>query len=165
MAQDAEMKFAWRIVGLLVGAVFVFAGLTKIVDLQPFRFVDPMDFARDIDNYKILPWTIGVWLAFYLPWLEMICGLALIFRWLYTGALTLVLALMLVFIGGSIAAKARGIDITCGCFGHMSDQLSFAWHMALDFAILGALLVLLSRAQSRPKESEVAPIDTVATSP
>ena len=136
------MKFVWRILGLLVGAVFVFAGLTKIIDLPSVRFVDPMDFARDIDNYKILPWTLGVWLAFYLPWLEIICGLALIFRRLYSGALALVLALMLVFIGGSIAAKARGIDITCGCFGHVSDQLSFAWHMALDFAILMALVAL-----------------------
>jgi putative oxidoreductase len=147
------MKFAWRIVGLLVGAVFVFAGLTKIIDLQPVRFVDPMDFARDIDNYKILPWTISVWLAVYLPWLEIICGIALIFRRLYSGALALVLALMLVFIGGSIAAKARGIDITCGCFGHVSDHLSFVWHMALDFAILGAVVVLWYK---RPNDRLIA---------
>ena len=139
---------AWRIVGLIVGAVFVFAGLTKIVDFQPLRFVDPMDFARDIDNYKILPWTIGVRLAFYLPWLEIICGLALIFRRLYSGALALVLALMLVFIGGSIAAKARGIDITCGCFGHVSDKLSFAWHMGLDLAILAMIIGLCRNASA-----------------
>lgn len=136
------MRIAWRSMGLLIGALFVFAGLTKIVDLQPFRFLDPMEFARSIDNYKILPWAISVWLALYLPWLEIICGLALIFRRLYSGALTLVLALMLVFIGGSVAAKARGIDITCGCFGHVSDQLSFAWHMVLDLAILVGVVVL-----------------------
>jgi putative oxidoreductase len=136
------MKLAWRIVGLLVGAVFVFAGLSKIVDFQPFRFLDPMDFARDIDNYKILPWTMSVGLALYLPWLEMICGLALIFRRLYSGALVFLIALLLVFIGASIAAKTRGIDISCGCFGHLSDQLSFAWHMALDFAILVAVAAL-----------------------
>jgi putative oxidoreductase len=147
------MKIAWRIVGLLVGAVFVFAGLTKIVDFQPFRFVDPMEFARGIDNYKILPWTISVWLAFYLPWVEMFCGFALIFRRLYSGALTLVLALMLVFIGGSVAAKARGIDITCGCFGHVSDHLSFAWHMALDLAILAGVVALWRK---RPNDQLIA---------
>lgn len=143
------MKFAWRIIGLLAGAVFVFAGLSKIIDFLPFRFLDPMDFARDIDNYKILPWTIGVGLAFYLPWLEMICGLALIFRRLYSGALALLLALLLVFIGASIAAKARGIDISCGCFGHVSDQLSFAWHLVLDFAIVAALLMLVRFRRAR----------------
>jgi uncharacterized membrane protein YphA (DoxX/SURF4 family) len=144
------MKFAWRIVGLLVGAVFIFAGLTKIVDFQPFRVLEPMDFARDIDNYKILPWWMSVQLALYLPWLEIICGLALVLRRLYSGALALLLALLVVFIGASFAAKARGIDITCGCFGHVSDQLSFAWHMVLDLAILAALVALwLTRSNDR----------------
>jgi putative oxidoreductase len=136
------MKFAWRIVGLLIGAVFIFAGLTKIVDLQPFRILDPMDFARGIDNYKLLPWLMSVLLALYLPWLEIICGLALIGRRFYSGALALLLALLLVFIGASFAAKARGLDITCGCFGHVSDQLSFTWHMVLDLAILAAVVAL-----------------------
>lgn len=136
------MKFAWRIVDLLVGGVFIFAGISKIVALQPFRFLDPMELARDIDNYKMLPWAICVGLALYLPWLEMICGLALIFRRWYSGALTILFALLLVFIGASIAAKTRGLDITCGCFGHLSNQLSFAWHLALDFAIVAAVVAL-----------------------
>lgn len=148
------MKIAGRIVGLLVGALFVFAGLTKMIDFQPFRFLDPMDFARDIDNYKILPWQVSVPLALYLPWLEIICGLALILRRLYSGALTLILALLLVFIGGSIAAKARGIDISCGCFGHVSDQLSFAWHMVLDLAILAAVVALW---WTRPNDRGIVP--------
>jgi putative oxidoreductase len=150
------MKFAWRIVGLLLGAVFIFAGLTKMVDFQPFRVLDPMDFARDIDNYKILPWSINVLLALYLPWLEIICGLALVLRRLYSGALALLLALLVVFIGASFAAKARGIDITCGCFGHVSDQLSFAWHMVLDLAILAAVVALwkLDRGISQVVKSD-----------
>jgi putative oxidoreductase len=155
MAQQEQMKFAWRIVGLLVGGVFIFAGLSKIVDLQPFRFLDPMEFARDIDNYKMLPWTICVGLALYLPWLEVICGLALIVRRWYSGALRILFALLLVFIGASIAAKMRGIDITCGCFGHLSNQLSFAWHLALDFAIVAAVAALWrwDRRRSTPSEA------------
>ena len=144
------MKVVWRIVGLLVGAIFIFAGLTKMVDFQPFRVLDPMDFARDIDNYKLLPWWLSVRLALYLPWLEIICGLALVFRRLYSGALALLLALLVVFIGASFAAKARGIDITCGCFGHVSDQLSFAWHIVLDLAILAAVVALwFTRSRGR----------------
>ena len=142
MAQQEQMKFAWRILGLLIGGVFIFAGLSKIVGLQPFRLLDPMEFARDIDNYKMLPWGICVGLALYLPWLEVMCGLALIFRRWYSGALTILFALLLVFIAASIAAKTRGIDISCGCFGHLSNQLSFAWHLALDFAIAAAVVVL-----------------------
>ncbi|MEY2564499.1 MAG: hypothetical protein QOH88_2692 [Verrucomicrobiota bacterium] len=132
-----EMKttsLIWRLVGIVIGALFIYAGVLKAWD--------PVRFAGDIENYHILPWAVNVRLAFYLPWLEILCGLALIFRRLYSGALALVLALMLVFIGATIAAKVRGLDISCGCFGHASDQLSFAWHMVLDLAILAAVVAL-----------------------
>jgi putative oxidoreductase len=134
-AQPSSFRhFLWRILAIIIGALFVYAGALKAWD--------PVRFAGDIQNYHVLPWALNARLAFYLPWLEMICGFGLIFRRLYSGALALLLALLLVFIGASIAAKARGIDISCGCFGHLSDQLSFAWHMALDFAIFAGVAAL-----------------------
>lgn len=140
----ASPTILWRVLAILIGALFVYAGVLKAWD--------PVRFAGDIENYHVFPWAVNVRLAFYLPWLEIACGLALIFRRLYSGALTLVLALMVVFIGATIAAKARGIDISCGCFGHVSDQLSFAWHLVLDFAILGAVVALwFSERHSRSK--------------
>src|ERR1700732_5092982 len=130
------MKLLWRILDVIVGGIFVYAGAIK--------GLDPTQFANDIDNYKALPWFISVRLAFYLPWLEMLCGLALIFRFLYRGGLSICSALTLVFMGATIAAKARGLDITCGCFGHASQHWNFWQHMAVDFSILIALAVLLS---------------------
>ena len=124
----------WRVLGIIIGALFVYAGVLKVWD--------PVGFAGDIQNYHVLPWIVNVALAFYLPWLEISCGLALIFRRFYSGALALLLGLLLVFLGATIAAKARGIDISCGCFGHVSDQLSFAWHLVLDFAVLAAVIAL-----------------------
>jgi len=134
---NAPSTIVWRILAILIGALFVYAGAIKAMD--------PVEFAGDIQNYHVLPWTVNVRLAFYLPWLEIACGLGLIFRRLYSGALSIVLALMVVFIGATIAAKARGIDISCGCFGHVSDQLSFAWHLVLDFAILATVAALWIR--------------------
>jgi putative oxidoreductase len=134
----------WRIVDLIVGGLFIYAGVVKAME--------PLRFANDIENYHLLPWPIGVRLAFYLPWLEILCGLALVTRRLYSGALSILVGLMLVFIGATIAAKARGIDITCGCFGHVSENLSFTWHLVLDFAILAALIALwLSNASRRAR--------------
>src|SRR4029077_2320380 len=103
---------------------------------------DPAQFANDIDNYKILPWPISVGLAFYLPWLEMFCGLALILRRLYLGGLSILTGLILVFTLATIAAKIRGLDITCGCFGHASQNWSFPAHLSTNLAILAGLLVL-----------------------
>jgi putative oxidoreductase len=139
MAEVKEMKLVWRTVDLIIGGLFVYAGVIKALD--------PVGFANDIDNYKTLPWMIGVGLAFYLPWLEIFCGLALIFRILYRGGLSILGALTLVFIVVSIVAKARGLDISCGCFGHPGKNLSVAWHLIIDFAILTALMFLLRRPQ------------------
>ena len=124
----------WRAVAFVIGGIFIYAGAVKIVD--------PVEFARDIDNYKMLPWQTGVWLALYLPWLEIFCGLALIIRVLYRGGVFILTALMALFIVLTIVAKARGLDISCGCFGHASKYLSFAWHLVLDFLLLGGLVLL-----------------------
>jgi putative oxidoreductase len=124
----------WHIVDLIVGGIFIYAGTMKTLD--------PIGFASDIDNYKILPWTIGLGLAFYLPWLEIACGLAVVFRRLYLGGLSILVALASIFIAATVAAKIRGLDITCGCFGHVNQHWNFSGHLALDLAILGALLAL-----------------------
>jgi len=124
----------WRAVDFIIAAIFVYAGVLKVLD--------PVQLAHDIDHYKILPWTIGVGLAFYLPWLEIFCSLALVFRLFYRGALSILTALVVVFLVATIAAKARGLDITCGCFGHASENWSFPMHLALDLGILAALAVL-----------------------
>lgn len=136
------MKIIWRFLDLIVGGVFIYAGAIKALD--------PVRFGLDIDNYKSLPWFISVRLAFYLPWLEIFCGLALIFRFLYRGGLSILTALILVFIGATIAAKARGLDITCGCFGHASEHWSFPQHMAIDLAILVGLIALWIKSRVRP---------------
>lgn len=124
----------WRIVALIIGGIFIYAGVMKIFD--------PVGFANDIDNYKILPWPLTVRLAFYLPWLEMFCGLAVILGLLYRGGLFILTGLTFVFIAASITAKVRGLDITCGCFGHASKDWSFTRHLLVDLAIFAGLIVL-----------------------
>ena len=134
------MKWLWRGVDLVLGGIFIYAGVLKVIE--------PLRFASDIENYHIVPWPLGVRLAFYLPWLEILCGLGLVIRRLYAGALAILCGLVLLFLIATISAKWRGIDITCGCFGSASNNLSFGWHLALDFAILAGLAMLSMRATS-----------------
>jgi putative oxidoreductase len=137
------MKIFWRFLDVVIGGAFIYAGTIKALD--------PIGFATDIDNYKILAWPVGVGLAFYLPWLEILCGLALVFRVLYRGGLSILNALVLVFIAATVAAKARGLDISCGCFGHVSKNWSFTGHLLVDLAILVALAALLLREKRLEK--------------
>ncbi len=126
--------FVRRFLALVAGAVFVYAGVLKVRD--------PLEFANDINNYHLLPWTVGVRLAFYLPWLEILAGLALIFHRLFSGALAITGALMLGFIAATIWAKVQGINVACGCFGAASSNLTFTSHLVLNGFILAVLLVL-----------------------
>ena len=123
-------------VAAAVGGIFIYAGVLKVPD--------PAAFAKDISNFHLVPWPLGVALAFYLPWLEILCGAALFIGWKRTGAIALLTALTAIFIAATVIAYARGIDVNCGCFGKASANLSFGWHLALDFAILAALLLLWS---------------------
>ena len=136
-----------RVIEIIVGAIFIYAGAIKALD--------PVGFARDIDNYKLLPWPVAVALGLYLPWLEIFSGLALVTRRLYRGGLLILTLLTTVFIAASIVAKARGLDISCGCFGHVSKGWSFGWHLLLDFGILGglALLFFVDRQKGPARES------------
>ena len=123
-----------RLLELLFAAVFIYAGVLKIAD--------PVGFARDIENYKLLPWSLSLAAGFYLPWLEVFCGLTIVLRRLYFGGLSMLTGLIGIFIFASVIAKARGLDITCGCFGHAARNLSFAGHLAIDLAILAVAIVL-----------------------
>ena len=157
----------WRILDVILAAVFIFAGLSKMFDLdhlladlthlqfgdawlhfQQLSVASPVEFASGIDNFKLVPWPVSVALAFYLPWLEIFCALGLMFRLLYRGALTLLVILIVVFTLAITAAKVRGLDITCGCFGHASQHWSFPSHLATNLAILVTLLALLFKARS-----------------
>ena len=131
---SSRRNIFWRIVALIIGGIFIYAGVIKAMD--------PVAFANDIDNYKILPWPLAVRLAFYLPWLEMLCGLALVLRSFYLGGLFILTGLTFIFIAASVIAKVRGLDITCGCFGHASKNWNFTTHLALDLAILIAVIAL-----------------------
>jgi hypothetical protein len=130
-------------VDVIVGGVFIYAGAIKALD--------PIRFANDIDNYRLLPWAISVRLAFYLPWLEIFCGLALIARRLYFGGLSILTALVSIFIVATIAAKVRGLDITCGCFGHASKNWSFTMHLAFDLILSAALIALWIACRQKEK--------------
>jgi predicted neutral ceramidase superfamily lipid hydrolase len=101
--------------------------------------ISPIRFTIDINNYHVLPWPLAVAIGFYLPWLEIICGLALLLRRLYYGAVAILLTLTSVFIIASVSAKLRGIDVICGCFGGPSRNLNFAGHLAIDVTLLAAI--------------------------
>jgi hypothetical protein len=129
-----------------IGALFFWAGAVKIWDAQQF--------ALDVHHYRLTPSSVSVAVAVYLPWLELCAGLALIVRRLTLGALLALTGLSVIFIAALASAWARGLDITCGCFGRGAETVraNFPLLIGRDLILLAALAVLLAmewRAQSR----------------
>jgi putative oxidoreductase len=96
---------------LVLGGLFASAGALKIYD--------PGAFAIELERYQLFPWKIGVVIANYLPWLELLSGLCLFLKWFERGALLLATMLLGVFTLALASALVRGLNIDCGCFGHV----------------------------------------------
>ncbi len=95
-------------VQIALGVIFVAAALPKIVD--------PPSFAHMIYNYKLVPWSLVNPLALVMPWIELLCGLALILGIWKESARTIIAALLLTFIAAIGINLLRGNAIDCGCF-------------------------------------------------
>ena len=95
-------------VQLALGAIFVAAALSKIAD--------PPSFAHMIYNYRIVPGALINLMGLTMPWIELLCGLALILGiWRGTAA-GIVAAMLVVFMIAIGINLGRGNAIDCGCF-------------------------------------------------
>ena len=130
------MKWILLVLRVILGAIFIFAALPKIQD--------PPSFAHLVYNYKLLPLTMINMVALVLPWLELICGVFLIFGiWKQTVS-SVVAGLLLIFILGLAINLAHGNAIQCGCFGNAATKTSTElFHdMKLDLLRDAALLTI-----------------------
>jgi len=103
------MRALWMICRILFAAAFVLGGVGKMFDAAGFATV--------IFNYQILPAKMIYAVALILPAVELIGGLALFCNVLVRGTLVVLNVLMVVFLAAMGLAMARGLDVTCGCFG------------------------------------------------
>jgi uncharacterized membrane protein YphA (DoxX/SURF4 family) len=113
------MEWAWRLLRLILGGIFVYASLDKI--LHPDRF------AEAISDYKLLPRSLVNFVALVFPWVEAVGGIFLIagiFEW---ASLTLINGLLIFFMIIIAITLARGLNISCGCFTSDPDVEKMNW--------------------------------------
>ncbi len=131
MTSAAVLEIALR-VGL--GGLFVYAGAAKVPDLEQFFW--------DVHHFGLTSWDVSMVLAMFLPWLEIVAGVALIVRRFHHGAVCIVGTLSSVFFGAVASAWWRGLDLTCGCFGKEVNATNFPQHLSLNGGMVGAAVVL-----------------------
>lgn len=148
-----NIRSGWQAAArLALGAVFVAAALAKIDD--------PHGFALAVSRYRLLP---GIWIngvAIFLPWLELLTGLAV---WVSpartrAAATLIILALLVVFTGAIGWNLARGIESSCGCFSTRADAaVSDEWNLLRNGALLWLAAVILAEAAGRARTTTPAP--------
>ena len=133
---------------LFLAAVFIYAGAQKIGK--------PLLFADEIHAYGVIGYGPPIYIAaIVLPWLEILCGVALVTGIMLRGSALLLLVLNAVFIA-VIAVRSASIvragtpflDVyfDCGCgFGE-----TYAWKRLVEDAVFfGASLVCLVAPEHR----------------
>lgn len=98
---------------IVLGVVFMAASVMKILE--------PGLFAQVVQNYQILPPVAINPVAMVLPWLEFVCGAALVCGVAVRGASVLITGMLTVFIIIMWYNVSRGLDISCGCFSVRPD--------------------------------------------
>lgn len=102
----------WLLI-LIFGGFFLLASLSKLAD--------PSAFAADIFRYKIVGGSGAVFLALWLPWLEIMGAISLVMPRLRLAAAWLLMGLLGVFEVALLSAFFRGLNIDCGCLGAIAE--------------------------------------------
>lgn len=129
-------KYFLLVLRLIVGGVFIWAGI--------FKIFDPLEFAQGIDSYKVFPRVICFFLALVLPWLEALCGVFLILGMFRKASALLVSCLLAGFLVLITSAILRGLDIDCGCFGSLSQKADYKLMLTDSLLLFFSLNIFFS---------------------
>ena len=147
MPNNNPMELIWlwiyHFIRLVIAAIFIWSGLTKISD--------PNSFAVVIDAYGLMPETWVMPVAIGLSFLELIAGFGLLMD--VTGSLPLTTGLLLLFMAVLAYGIVLGLDVDCGCFGP-GDPEAAAFHdlraaLFRDGLIMAGLVYLYAWRRSR----------------
>ena len=103
----------WLVLRLIFGALFIWSGIAKIKN--------PIRFTEDVRNYELIGDPFAATAALFIPWVEVIAGIAVMAGILFRGGVSILVASLVVFTSAVAISWARGLDITCGCFGSVED--------------------------------------------
>ena len=120
---------------MFIGLLFIVSSLDKIVD--------PAAFARSVADYGLLPFWMPAIIATILPWVELLCGFAVLFGIFLRGSSLLLSAMLVVFTLAVISALLRGLDISCGCFTRDPAAGHIGWLKVVQNTLLFAMTLFL----------------------
>lgn len=113
------------------------------------KILSPVEFSFSVENYRIIGGGLSQAAAVWLPWLELITGLFLIFGIWLDAAVIINCLLMILFFILVLQAYIRGLDINCGCF-HTEEEKTIRLLKIIENSLfMGFSILLLLKHQAR----------------
>ena len=137
MGQISKQSLFVLIARLVIAGVFLQAALPKIQD--------PVAFATSVAAFRVIGPELSGWVALFLPWLELVLGIGIVLPAIRRTSAALIGLLLLVFISLHASAWARGLDISCGCFGSETGEATtdYRWLILRNALLLIACIFVL----------------------
>lgn len=106
----------------------------------------PYFFVNSIGAYKITPPAISGLMGIWLPYLQIVIAICMIFRLAEKVALCFAAGIFATFAVAQMTILVRGMEIDCGCFGFVANPIS-RWTLAFPAAatVACSLALLLNR--------------------
>jgi len=140
-------RISYHLCRLLLGGVFVWAGMVKALDVTAF--------AGQVAAYQLLPYAWNYAVAAALPYTELLAGALLLCNLRVKPATLLLVSLNGLFIVVLLSVLARGLSIDCGCFGPDAGTTPLQ-ALGRDVVLL-ALAVAVYRQHDRYAQPPVSP--------
>jgi uncharacterized membrane protein YphA (DoxX/SURF4 family) len=118
MTDLLRSRWLTLVTALVLGGFFIYAALSH-------KITDPPDFAKAVLNYKLVPWQAVNLIAIFLPWVELIGGIAVVSGLGRRGGALTLLFLCAVFIAALSYNLYRGHPTICGCFNTYEEGLKW----------------------------------------
>ena len=160
-------QFVWRIVDVIVGGIFVYAGFSKL--LMPNTHLWPMfvlkfsismnisSFAQQVESYKMISPEASQVVAHTLPFVEIVLGLLLLIGWRLRIWATAITAIMVAFLAVVTRAYLLHMDINCGCFGTPEKLTGMTLVRDGSLSALAVLMTVFAFIEARKPHPWCAP--------
>lgn len=116
---------------LIAGGALLLAGFLKLRN--------PIVFMLSLQSFELLPASLVPFFSYFVPWLEVFCGVLLIYGAWSRAAAMVAVGLYGAFTLAIISVIVRGMSLDCGCFGDFFGPSKVGWFtVARNLVFIGA---------------------------
>ncbi|GBD89510.1 thiol-disulfide oxidoreductase ResA [bacterium BMS3Abin04] len=109
-----RIKLLFVILRITFGLIFIFSSIIKLTDLQSFE--------KALASFNLLDTSLLPITIYAIPLIELLLGLAMVFSF-KTNVVSQIITFMLALFTAVVIAKIfEGAEISCGCFGELSNN-------------------------------------------